>query len=106
MEILAWQTATLKRVSLGNLAPIGPANGVKPRHAKAPRAKNLRSPVKLAVGCTGAFPQVLKHRRARLASQLRIGSTDGGLRPSLRLVNRYGQTCRAVETRMRADGLI
>ena len=42
-------------------------------------------------------------------SRLRIGSTEGGLGPSLGLINRHGRNLpppRAVEARMRADGLI
>ena len=75
------------------MALIGLANGALPRHAKVPRARNLHSLVKPAVGCTGAYLQVLKHRRARHASWLRIGCTDGGLGPSLKLANRYGWNC-------------
>ena len=47
-----------------------------------------------------------KTPEGKARSRLRIGSTDGGLGPSLKLVSRYGLACRAVEARMRADGLI
>lgn len=93
MEISPLQTPTLKRVSLGDLAPTGLARDVEQRHAKAPPVRNLHSPAKLAVDCTGAYLQVLKHRRAKHGSQLRNGSMEGGLGPLLRLVNRYGRTC-------------
>ena len=92
MEISASQMATLKRVSRGALALIGPANGAGPRPAKARPARGRLTSATDAVLCMVAGLPARGPRKARRASRQSSGNTDEGQRPSQRPTSRYGRT--------------
>ena len=84
--------ATLKRVSRGALALIGPANGAGPRPAKVRPARGQHTSATGAVLCMVAGLPARGPEKARRASRQRSGSTDEGLKSSFRCARRFGES--------------